>query len=397
MSGPLGNILLVVLTCLICYGVAEVGFSTYRSFYPDIWLFEDSGRTIHFDPDRGYILQPTPSRFARITNGAIADMQLRGRLNLTGHRVIEYVGTFKGNNHGFPDRDDFALGHKPPGVRRYAIFGDSYSAAQYLETSWSDRVEQLFKDSGRTIELYNFSVDGGGLGNWHSIIFNIIEKNDYRLDGFIFAVFDADLNRTFSYSDHRGRKKHTFVRTDSFDPQNNPKRLDDILPLLKQGEIKNSFILSTDEFDRVMAGKMTVNEGWSPQLARYFVQKLAALGPAPPAVPVASDCGLWRCQQLKLLEQIRDFASVRNYDVIVFFISGRDALLKGTLNPRHFQQARVFAEMTAGKFFDGRQAFQGLPDREIDAAFFPYDGHWNQGGSDIFARYAAQKLSALAD
>lgn len=107
-----------------------------------IWAFEDSGKTIHFDPIRGYYLTQIPSRFTRITKG-----------------TVEYIGVLKGNNEGFPDQDNFYPKRDSQIAKRFAVFGDSFSAAQYIEKNWPDSVEKIARGRNIPIQLLNFSVD----------------------------------------------------------------------------------------------------------------------------------------------------------------------------------------------------------------------------------------------
>ena len=70
--------------------LTELLYSTFAwLFLPpdDIWIYENVGQTVQFDPVRGYTLARTPSRFARISNGE-----------------IEYVGRFSGNARGLCDQ-----------------------------------------------------------------------------------------------------------------------------------------------------------------------------------------------------------------------------------------------------------------------------------------------------
>ena len=121
------------------------------------WFFEDSHQTLHFDPVRGYNLTSTPSRIARVTLGQ-----------------IEYIGELKGNSQGFPDRDDFGPGRSSAVHKRIAVFGDSMTAGQFLQQNWPDAVERIPRGSSIPVELLNFSVDGGGLANWWSILTRIV-------------------------------------------------------------------------------------------------------------------------------------------------------------------------------------------------------------------------------
>src|SRR3972149_4582880 len=123
-----------------------------------LYLYENLQETMHFDSIRGYRLERTPSRTARITNG-----------------IIEYIGQLQGNNMGFPDREDFTAKRLNLKGRRFAVFGDSFTE--------------------RPLELLNFSIDGGGLANWWSVLTRIVKAEGYEIDGVVFVVFPPDLLR----------------------------------------------------------------------------------------------------------------------------------------------------------------------------------------------------------
>jgi len=99
----------VVVTFIsVSIGIVSTGTS--------VFIFEESGKPLRFDPVRGYRLSTVPSRFARKTNG-----------------VIEFVGELRGNNQGFADRDDFSPERDATGIKRLAVFGDSFTAAQFIK------------------------------------------------------------------------------------------------------------------------------------------------------------------------------------------------------------------------------------------------------------------------
>ena len=55
-------------------------------------------------------------------------------------------------------------------------------------------------------------------------------------------------------------------------------------------------------------------------------------------------------------------------------------------------EARRFANAIGAEFVDGGRAFEDLAEDEFDAHWLPYDGHWNQRGSDRFAAFILEVL-----
>jgi hypothetical protein len=88
------NVILSVWSIGLSYALLEGAVSylawKHYPYFESMWLFEETGKSLHFDTARGYRLSPNPARVTRLTKGK-----------------PEYIGAFKGNNQGFPDRDNF--------------------------------------------------------------------------------------------------------------------------------------------------------------------------------------------------------------------------------------------------------------------------------------------------
>ena len=55
---------------------------------------------------------------------------------------------------------------------------------------------------------------------------------------------------------------------------------------------------------------------------------------------------------------------------------------------------QALARILGGRFVNGAKAFDGLDSSDFEQHWLPYDGHWNQRGSDRFARFIAGPLEA---
>lgn len=371
----------VIVNCLVLValvGVVELAFSTYRYFVPNdpsIWVFEDVGKTIQFDPIRGYTLTQTPSRSVRITKG-----------------VFEYIGTFRGNAQGFPSRHDFTAHRGDAGIKRLAVFGDSFSAAQFLAENWPDRVEDLTSNQGRKIELLNFSIDGAGLANWESVIRSIVKEQRYELDGLVFAACCNDVDRTFAYTDDRNRARHAFAYVSGWDPQTYPKSLDATsLQTLKESERDSSFIVSSEEFDQVLKGRRLLKREWHfamyDQLRQGYWRYMAQRNHVEEVATTKFDEG-----QLRLMEEIRAFANEQKLPMLVVYIGGRTDSINRDAN-NYVARTKEFAKVLGAEFIDGRSAFEGMKQSDLERIWLPYDGHWGLGASDVFAGYMAGQLT----
>lgn len=365
-------LILIAVSCL-----AELLYSSYHYFYSSdksVWIFEDVGKTMQFDPIRGYVLTQIPSRFARITRGE-----------------IEYIGTLRGNAQGFPDRDDFTPKRARVDTKRFAVFGDSFTAAQFLAVNWPERAEDLLRREGGRIELLNFSVDGGGLANWASIIRSILQAQHYELDGLIFVICCNDLDRTFAFTDNRNRSKYAFAHTSSWDPQTYPKSMDAVTKkTLEESERASSFILTTDEFNEVLKGRLLTEREWRfalfERIRSTYWEYVRRRQNARTQESSAFNAG-----QLRLIEGIRDFAKRQNLPTLVIFVGGRDDSISREEHI-YIRKTRQFAKLLGAEFLDGRMAFDGMTNAQLHKLWLPYDGHWGLGGSDVFAAYMTQEL-----
>jgi hypothetical protein len=93
--------------------------------------------------------------------------------------------------------------------------------------------------------------------------------------------------------------------------------------------------------------------------------------------------------QMSIIMDLRDRLAKRHTPVTVIHIPGRDELLA---HRDESAPVRKFAELLGARFVDGSDPFRSLSESEIRACYFPYDGHWNQTGSDRFANYVAEHL-----
>ena len=377
-----------------------------------IWFFEDLGRTIQFDASRGYRLTTTPSRGIRITNG-----------------VVEYIGTTRGNCQGFPDRDDFGPRRQHSPAKRIAVFGDSFTSAQYLGQNWPDRAEDLARERGQPIHFLNFAVFGGGLANWWSVLLKVVKAERYEIDGVIFAVFGNDLQRRFTIAEDRGAKQYMLTLWPSWNPATYPETLEEARPFLRS--VTNSYILSAEEFERLLQGQ------WPPSVPRYYKPIFASMAwrLMEPHLSRASQSllmripGVWRLKRLKsllmripgvwrlrldddvkmgdqppvdhasenyrtiLINDIRTFIESRCLKTMVVYIPEREELLNAGRGPsQNLVETMNFAKAIGATFLDGRRIFQGMSPAKIRAHYLPYEGHWNQAGSNRFADFVMSNL-----
>jgi hypothetical protein len=348
---------------------------------PTYAVFEESGRTLHFDSKRGVYLTQIPSRFARFYDGK-----------------LEFEGTFQGNSVGLPDEDDFAPQRDSASVKRIAVFGDSFTAAQFLDVAWPRRVEELLKQRGTNVELLNFSVDGGGLANWWAMLTRIVRDEDYELDGVVFAVYGNDLRRFFIFYDHQGASFHQVGWVPSWDPETWPRSLVQARPLFRAN--RNAYVLSSADYGAALAGKWRPPASLRPILTIHAIRAVRAVANRvksyrhddaknqESALPAQQNA-----ERHKLIADIGDYLSQRGLPAMVIHVPDKDALLgRGDIAKRK-DDLVFFARAVGAQLVEGERAFDGSPKEEIVRAWHPVDGHWAQAGSDKFAYFVAELLS----
>ena len=368
--------------CTLIFFVAEVmcsivAYSLTAHYMDSFMIFEESGRTFHLDSVRGYRLTRVPSRFARITKG-----------------TVEYVGAYKGNTQGFPDRDDFSIKTPAHISKRYIVFGDSFTSAQFIQTNWPEALEQQF--DGR-VEFLNFSTDGGGLANWWSNLANVVDRESYDCDGVIFAVYAGDLKRRFTIIEHRGYDRHMFGRLPTWNPAEFPTSPAEAEIYLRP--VRDCFIVSKEEFSTALSRKRLARRQSEPIGLKHlwitynsYKSLQASWNSLQGRIATDRTEARFSEGQRALILDIRERLNARKIHPIVVYISPIEDLLNNFKKSPPYYEAREFSRVLGARFVDGNEAFAGLSPEVIQKDWLPYDGHWAQRGSDRFAHFLAALL-----
>jgi hypothetical protein len=205
------------------------------------------------------------------------------------------------------------------------------------------------------------------------------------VDGLIFAVFDDDLERTFTLADGAGRDKLSFGHLAGWHPADYPASRDEASALLDNQEINASYILSSDEFDAALAGTWHPERYWEFRILKAASYQLSRLWQSLREQPGFSP------GQLNRIEAIRQYADKNDLPVLVVYLPGL-AEVTGT-SSRHYQQAGNYATLLDADFLDGRKAFETFTTAQLQGRWFKNDAHWNQQGSDTFAAFMARFLA----
>ena len=82
-----------------------------------------------------------------------------------------------------------------------------------------------------------------------------------------------------------------------------------------------------------------------------------------------------------------------NRPVLVVFVPTKFQLLEDGDNLAVPGEIQEFAKLLDAELVNGGDAFKGMSRSEINASWFPYDGHWAQPGSDRFADFMSEQIT----
>ena len=366
-----GSLLLVYLFAEVIYSALVVNHIVKRRTIYFTEAIDPNGH-IHFDSEIGYRMSKTPARYGSIVSD--------GRL--------QSMGVLVGNNYGLPDKRTFFPKKPDSTVTRIAVLGDSFTASQFTERGWLSFFQDSLNKTGTdSIELLNFSVDGGGLANWHGIMESIILKDEFDIDGVIYAICGDDLSRTFHY-------RHEYLRGDdgnqlssravgvgyhdSWLTNSYPLELDEAEMWFSDGWV----VMNSDEIDEIEGGNWKLNKEWSA----YFTLEVFDLCLRALEVftkpSLAEPNGFSDSNQLEIIERMT--AMHRTLCVPTLCLS-----LCAT-NEQNIQ-ADSFASMIGASYI---QEVQPEFHHDWESLYIEGDGHWTLAGAEFFAKNNHNQLQA---
>lgn len=371
-------------------GFHATGESTTALFkYEDLYV---SSRPIaHFDPVSGYRRVEGPMRIVRIMRDELI-----------------YDSTFTPNNKGYTTVTDFRPAKTDPDVFRLVVFGDSFTAGEYLEVPWPDRVNRALEGrTARPMELYAFAVNGGGAWNWHSIFFNDVVPN-YQFDAVLLAVWGDNVDRGFTVL-HYDAAGQSYLQRMDHQPASVDAFLRDDLPRMPKHYAR---VAPDAEIDAMIAAVETPwrPAAWDFRVPRLVGEQVRRLTKPPIVLPDTAIPSLPTDPTLEAIAARHDpvkfekltaviaYCRERGIPVILVSVPSHDSALnaattKGVTETEPQQELRVLARSTGADYFDGHLPFAAADSGDIDALYwFKYDGHWNQAGSDLFAEAMARYL-----
>lgn len=269
---------------------------------------------------------------------------------------------------------------------KFAVFGDSFTEGIYLDKNWMSRVNRSLKRmSEPPADLVSFAVDGGGLTNWAKLHDHFVkDKPEYQ--GAIFAVYNDNLTRDFSASESRDNK-FFFARSSQLPSSRSVVRRGCPVAAITDEALIDWVENAT--LSKISFGSNTFN----------FIKTRIRQH------PVASAKCAWDSitdgDADTLLEGMIASLKGNKQRVILTVVPGRESLIKyleSSEEPPIQNYLRTKSVTHGVEWVDGYRAFQQVKPPNMSATDFVnskwllHDGHWNQEGSDIFARAISEYL-----
>lgn len=329
---------------------------------------------------------------------------------LTIHKgQVEFDHRVRVNPQGWFSYRDYLPKKKSARIKRYAVLGDSFSAGMVVDTAWPDAVQARLLDAGNdSVELYNFSLDGVGLANWHRVFFQEIVPN-YEFDGLVIAYSAEksgipDFDRRFIVS--HSTAEYTFYNViDSVG-----ERLPEVFPL--EGAVPAARVFSAISLDLIKqqyaSGEWTRGYQFLPIDAWFFKVFYGAADGIYKWFKLIQRSKIYEQEESTYLQRVNEPYS---FDFFKARYANAPLLLQMMAYCRQQQKEVVFAaipdlehacDYVAGqplmcrkegeflaaqfnaKYVDGFAVFEGKGTDAVEQSFYRYDHHWNKTGMAAF-------------
>lgn len=345
----------------------------------------------------GYKLQGDSVRTVELINGELI-----------------YDNIFHPNEQGYNCRFDYVK-QKEKNSFRVLVFGDSFTAADFLATPWPERAMQLMGTTGDSLrfEFYSFALNGAGLLNWYSQFFREAVVQ-YEFDAVVFAVFGDDLSRDYisATSDSKSCYYHKSPRI--------PRTRQEFDEHLGQ-KILFGQITDKQGVDRLAKGNDATSSYNGLYLIDYargvfrgfryhakheeLIKKMAYDVQEGKAFTEEEFIAKYSKERLQMLDSMIRFCTYHHKPVIIAGLPHKE-LIEGNKERQTKNALQAELEFLSKRhhiaYFDSYPCFQALSEDSLMQCFFTKDVHWNQNGSDRFISNFAPFmkkvfLQALAD
>jgi hypothetical protein len=285
------------------------------------------------------------------------------------------------NAQGFIAREDFRPG-RLPGVFRVAVLGDSFTAALNFSTPWPNRAQDnLRRQPGTNYEINSFALPGTTPGGWRKLFFDEIVPN-FPFDAVIIEASTPYFNLEHPSEIRTPEKQtpltipETHVRSD--------KQLDARYEFASRWRWRLPDALYTPNW---ISDSLTLSRSAIKAQIKSLIFPNKALDASPAAVYAR-----WR--EKSYGKNFDDLLAIVTYlqarHIPLLLVRAPQANDWNPANRTARDEFTKFAQTLKVNAWDPYSLYEDEP-REISARKYWVEGdpHWNQAGSDRFAREIA--------
>lgn len=356
-----------------------LSYNLWLQNYDSYGIYETPAQAVTYSAESGYRWPPVELRFSRRSHG-----------------VLENVGSFRGNNWGYSDSRDFVPKQDPRKEIRVAIFGDSMTAATFLEEPWPRKLERIAKEAGFKFRAMNFSLDGITIMNWRQMIVQQLAKNpDFDADIYVFApglvtvhnrfIFATTDDKHLTYAEIGGKDLGYPISVPKTPPQNSVKWQHVGLVNSEQYELELRSGLRESKFESAVIRFISLNLDRTHLLLQKSLKKFTN----PPKMEGRFS---FSTPLKEFLFPIRTHMQSNGIESFVAFVPFKRSNFYDPTDIFEIQTAYLFSLVIGAQFIDGRTAFHSVPSSKMSEYWYQYDGHWRQKGSDLFAELIFTEL-----
>ena len=306
---------------------------------------------------------------------------------------VEYDNQFTTNNFGFVSSFDYQI-EKKINSTKVAVLGYSMTEGNYIAINWPSRITEF---SNGKFELYNFARAGYFNLNLYSLYLNLIKKFDF--DFLLMPKIGATTKQFMIFEEREdGIYDGLFdnIPESQVDYEQNYKNL--LNPMYKFFENKSSnlfgekfFILNKNYllFKKIIRALLKKEKVKFKKGNLILTKKLQDYPEEFNILFGERNVALYLWIIGDVLEEGKKVIFYQDpLKEVNFFDSQKDKTYQLYKWLKGIYPDQIF-------YFDGNDAFKNNEMSENKNYFFENDGHWNQKGSDIFAKHLFKFLERL--
>tara|TARA_B100000925_G_scaffold61241_1_gene41134 strand:- start:1489 stop:2604 length:1116 start_codon:yes stop_codon:yes gene_type:complete len=297
---------------------------------------------------------------------------------------LEYDNVFFTNNFGFVSGFDYQIQNKDK-VKRAVVLGYSKTEGNYLKTNWPTKASN---DSEGKFEFYNFARAGYFNLNLYNIYFDLVRNFSFD---YIFLPIVGKTDDQFMIFE----KRKDGIYDGLF--KNQPRSEEDF-----NSNFFSKMSLMYTFFNSYDSSSLSSNFDIFTRNYIIFKKNFNKLLGKNTSLRSLDDhqSNLFPGQEH---HKFYKFLGKRNVEIFLAIISDAlnkgakvvfyQGLIKGKLPSKsrkdstyHFYKWLKKKYPNKFLYFDGNETSINISKSDYKDLFFKYDGHWNQKGSDLFAR-----------